>query len=62
MLLGLIVLPILKNFENGSPVAWIIALGPLFLIWKLVLGFFRNSGNPDVERKTNRPWHTRRKR
>jgi hypothetical protein len=38
---GLLVVPILRNFEDGTIVAWILACGPLFLSWRFFLSAFQ---------------------
>ena len=40
---SLVAIPILRDFEDGTLVAWIVALGPLFLSWRLFNGVFRRS-------------------
>ncbi len=40
-------IPFLRNFEDVTIVAWIVALGPLFLSWRLLRGLVHRSRNPD---------------
>jgi hypothetical protein len=56
LLLGaaLVAIPILKDFEDNTVVAWIVAMGPLFLSWHLFRGVFRRtSRNPDSDPESN---------
>jgi hypothetical protein len=39
----LVAIPCLRNFEDGTPVDWILALGPLFLAWRIFRGVLRRS-------------------
>jgi hypothetical protein len=38
---GLVAIPILRDFEDGTLVAWILALGPGFFSWRLFGSIFR---------------------
>jgi hypothetical protein len=51
----LFVIPVLRDFADGSTVAWIVALVPLFFSWRLFLSTFRHSrrteGRPGNDEK-----------